>query len=95
MRATLASNLSTDIANRLNVDESATIDVIVAERHPMFSVDEKLMQFAEDLPCRCRIVHHLSVDDPLLKVIAGEWIEGVLEQLGMTEDGRWVSEEQR
>ena len=84
--AVLASNLSTKIATTLNLDESATIDIIVGERHPLPSVDEQLEQFASELPCRCRFAHHLSLEDPLIKLFAGEWVQNVLKQLGMTED---------
>ena len=84
--ATLAENLSLDIAGNLNLDETATIDLIVAERHPLLTVDEELMQFAEELPCRCRVTHHLSLDDPLIDMFAGEWVKGMLKKLGMKED---------
>lgn len=86
VKAVLTRNLSADIAASLHLDESATIDLIVAERHPLLSVDEKLTRFAEGLPCRARVVHHLAFDDPLFKLYAWEWMESVLERLGMTED---------
>jgi len=84
--ATLAGKLSLDIAVRLNLDETRAIDLIVAERHPLFSVDKKLIRFAEELPCRCRVAHHLSMDDPLLKMFAGARLQNILEKLGMTEN---------
>lgn len=84
--ATLAEKLSTDIAARLNLDEKATIDLIVAERHPLVSVDDKLLQFAQGLHCRCRVAHYLSLDDPLLRLFSGEWVKSVLQKLGMTEN---------
>lgn len=84
--ATLAENLSLDIASGLNLDETATIDLIVAERHPLLEVDETLMQFAEELTCKCRVAHHLSLDDPLIDMFAGEWVQGMLKKLGMKED---------
>jgi len=84
--AVLASDLSIDIANSLNLDTSATIDIIVDERHPLPSVDERLEQFAGELPCRCRFVRHLSLEDPVINIFAGEWVQNVLKQLGMRED---------
>ena len=84
--AVLASNLSVDLAAGLNLDASATIDVIVGERHPLPSVDDRLERFADELPCRCRFAHHVSLDDPIMKVFAGAWVRGVLEKLGMSED---------
>ena len=85
-RAVLAANLDTKLAASLNLDESALIDVVVGERHPLPSVDDGLEEFADDLPCRCRFAHHLSLEDPVIKVFAGEWIRNVLRQMGMTED---------
>lgn len=38
------------------------------------------------LPCRCRLVHHVSLEDPLMRAFSGEWVEGVLKSLGMPED---------
>ena len=84
--ATLAEKVSPDIANKLNLNESDVIELIVAERHPLRSVDEALLQFAEELPCRCRISHHLALDDPLLLVFFGEWVRGMLTNLGLSED---------
>lgn len=83
--ATLVEALSNDIAVRLK-DETATIDLIVGERHPLREVDESLLEFAKEVPCRCRVAHHLSLDDPLLKLFSGEWVAGVLKKLGMTEN---------
>ena len=84
--AVLARDLSVDIATRLSLDESAIIDIIVAERHPLPSVDQQLEQFAAGLPCRCRFAHHLSMEDAVIQVFAGEWVQTVLEKLGMPED---------
>ncbi|MDP6469278.1 MAG: preprotein translocase subunit SecA [Pirellulaceae bacterium] len=84
--AVLASDLSLDIASNLNLDESATIDIIVGERHLLPSVDERLEQFANELPCHCRLSHHLSLEDPMMREFGGDWVHHVLEQLGMTED---------
>lgn len=86
VQATLAENLSTDIATRLRIDDSATIDLIVAEKHPLLSADEAILQFAEEIPCRCRLVYHLSLEDPVLKLFATEFVHKILDSLGMTED---------
>ena len=86
LQATPARNLSTDIAARLNIDESATIDLIVAERHPMLSADDAIMQFAEEIPCNCRLTYHLSLEDPLLKMFVTEFVQRILDSLEMTEE---------
>ncbi len=85
-KAVLARNLNTDLATSLSLDESAMIDVIVGERHPLPSVDDRLEEFADELPCRCRFSHHLSLEDAVMEVFAGDWVKGVLTKLGMKED---------
>lgn len=85
-KAVLASNLNSDLANSLSLDQSAILDVIVGERHPLPSVDDRLEDFAEELPCRCRFSHHLSLEDAVMEVFAGDWVKGVLTKMGMNED---------
>ncbi|MCR4413574.1 MAG: hypothetical protein NUV77_14225 [Thermoguttaceae bacterium] len=68
------------------VDKSRTILIVVGERHPLPSHDDRLLDFARSLACRCRFVQHISLEDRLLKVFAGDWVQGVLRQLGMEED---------
>lgn len=84
--AVLAHNLNSDLAATLQMEETEIIDIMVAERHPLPSVDESLKAFAAELPCRCRFTHHLSLDDPVMRVFAGEAVKQVLQQLGMSED---------
>lgn len=85
-RARLARQLSTDAAHALPLSETATLELIVAERHPLASVDDALIRFAEALPCRCRMVHHLSLDDALMATFGAERVRSVLERLGAEED---------
>lgn len=54
--------------------------------HPLPSHDDALRQFAQSFSCPCRFVQHVSLDDPLLRLFAGEWVEQVLRQLGTQED---------
>jgi len=67
-------------------DESRSIIIIVGERHPLPSHDKVVMDFARSLPCRCQIVHHASLEDSLLKLFCGEWIERVIRGFGMKDD---------
>ena len=85
-KAVPAINLNKHLATSLRMDDSATIHIIVGERHPLPSVDDKLEEFADDVPYRCRFSHHVSLDDAVMKVFAGDWVKNVLKQLGMTED---------
>lgn len=86
LQAVPATNLDTDLAASLTLDESAIIDIIVGERHPLPSVDDGLEAFADELPCRCRFSHHLSLEDAVMEIFGGEWVQNVLRNLGMSED---------
>jgi hypothetical protein len=86
VKAVVAGNLDTALAARLNLVSSALIDIIVGERHPMPSADDDLEEFAQELPCRCRLSHHVSLEDPVMKIFGGEWLQNTLTKLGMTED---------
>lgn len=70
-------------APRLGSDDSQTVVIIVAERHPLQSHDAAIAEFAQRLPCRCRLVHHVSLEDPMMRMFAGEWVQNVLQRLGM------------
>ena len=87
-----AGNLNSGLAASLNLEAPAIIDIIVGERHPLPSVDDRLEEFADELPCRCRFSHHVSLEDAMMKVFAGDWVKNVLKQLGMSEDEAIESE---
>lgn len=90
-KAVLARNLNTDLFASLNLDESAVIDVIVGERHPLRSVDERLEEFAHELPFRCRISHHVSLEDAVMKGVANDLeVKKLLKQIGL-EEGESIS----
>ena len=86
VRPVFADNLDVELATSLNLDATAIIDVMVGERHPLPSVDDRLEEFADKLPCRCRFSHHLSLEDAVMKVFAGESVQNILRKLGMSED---------
>jgi preprotein translocase subunit SecA len=84
--AVLADSLSTEISEGLNLDETSVVDIIVGERHPLSNVDNKLMQFADAFPCRCRLSHHLSLDDTVIAGFGGDFVRRVLEVLHVEDD---------
>jgi hypothetical protein len=86
VRAVLSRQLLSGAARDLPLGESDIIDLIATERHPLASADDALIEFAEALPCRCRIVYHISLDDPILRFAGADTIRGTLERLGATED---------
>jgi preprotein translocase subunit SecA len=67
------------------VEEAGLIQILVAERHFLRECDEAITDFAKSLTKRSQITFHLSLDDPLMKIFAGEWVRGVLQRLGMSE----------
>jgi hypothetical protein len=71
-----AGNLNSSIAGSLHLEDSDIIDIIAGERHPLRSMDNRLQEFANGLPCRCRISHHVSLEDAMMKALgAGNWIK--------------------
>ena len=83
---TLAEHLKNIPATRQALAESETIDIIVGERHPLRAHDEAVSEFARSLSCRCRLVFHVSLEDGLMKIFAGEWVQQTLRQMGLRED---------
>jgi hypothetical protein len=62
------------------------LEIVVAERHFLHSADEAILRFAEGLEHRCHVTFHLSLEAPLLRQFAGDWVRPMLERLGMAED---------
>jgi hypothetical protein len=67
-------------------DESRHVFITIGERHPLPSHDDAVLEFARSLPCQSRLVQHVSLQDPLLKTFAGQWVEQVLRRMGMKEN---------
>ena len=86
IKVSLAKDLSTDLVAEWQFDESATVAIIVGERHPLPKHDDEVLQFAESLPVQARLIRHVSLEDPLMKAFAGEWVKKTLQSLGMAED---------
>ena len=86
IKVSLAKDLSTDLVAEWSINESATVAIIVGERHPLPKHDDEVLQFAESLPHQVRLIRHVSLEDPLMKVFAGEWVENLLRRMGMAED---------
>ena len=58
----------------------------MGERHPSSSPDKRILEFAEGLRCRSRIVFHLSFEDSLMEFFGTESIKPMLQRLGMRDD---------
>lgn len=59
--------------------------LFVAERHFLRFHDERILEFAATLGPATRVVFFISLDEPLMKNFAGEWVGGMLKRLGMEE----------
>ena len=86
IKVSLAKDLSTDLVAEWSANASATIAVIVGERHPLPKHDDEVQQFAESLSVQALLIRHVSLEDPLMKAFAGEWVENTLRRMGMKED---------
>ena len=86
IKVSLAKDLSTDLVAEWQTDGSSTIAVIAGERHPLPKHDDEVLQFTESLPNPSRLIRHVSLEDPLMKAFAGEWVENMLRKLGMDEN---------
>ncbi|MBM80661.1 MAG: hypothetical protein CMJ78_08720 [Planctomycetaceae bacterium] len=84
--ASLADGLTDHFTEDWKLDLSAVVDIIVVERHPTRSVDLKVLNVASELPCQCRVTHHLSLEDPLLKFMLGDGFQEIMSQLGLKDD---------
>jgi hypothetical protein len=64
---------------------ASPLPVIVLERHPLRSHDDRVVEFAEGLGGSATVEFHVSLDDPLMKRFAGKWMQNVLRNMGMKE----------
>jgi preprotein translocase subunit SecA len=84
--ALLAADLPSEFKVPPSLDESRLIDIVAAERHPSFDLDQSIVEFAKGLPCRSRVIHYLSLEDPLMRMFSGDGVLATLKKLGMKED---------
>jgi hypothetical protein len=81
----LGRNLRPDEFPAHDDTPASPLPVLVLERHFLREHDDRVVRFAEGLGGRA-VEFHVSLDDPLMKLFAGEWVRGLLQKLGMEED---------
>ena len=81
----LAAQLQPESFPDKEVEKDGMIQILVAERHFLRQHDDAIIDFANTLRKPCRVTFYLSLEDPLMKVFAGEWVKGVLERMGANE----------
>ena len=84
--AATVDQLETLTTGRLGLGEAHRVVIVVGERHPLATADDDLLEFLGRLPCHCRVQHHLSLDDAVLRIATGPWLEKMLRTMGMTDD---------
>ncbi len=75
-----------DVASGLPTGDAQRLLLVVGERHPLAARDQAIVDFAGGLPCRTDLVHHVSLDDAVMRALGGEWVVNALKRLGMTEE---------
>ena len=73
-------------ASALPTGDAQRLLLVVGERHPLAAHDQAIVDFAGGLPCRTVLVHHVSLDDAVMRALGGEWVVNALKRLGMTEE---------
>lgn len=63
-----------------------SLDIIVAEHHPLQSRDKALIEAAAKLACDGRMCFHFSLDDPVMKHFGSDSIKALYERLGIPKD---------
>lgn len=82
-----ASELNSEIASKFQTDESQTLAVLVAERHPLLTEDDRIIHdFAVALDCKCEVQFHISLDDVIMRPMASPQVREMLSKLGMRDD---------
>lgn len=82
VRLSLASFL------KLDVDEEPAYyripsSIVVCERHPLPRHDRRIREFCGQLACPMRMGYFVSLQDPIVKPLVGDWTEMVLRQMGL------------
>ena len=62
---------------------SASLEIIVAEHHPLESKDREVVEAAEKLSCYARLCFYFSLDDPLMRHFGSDSVKALFERLGI------------
>jgi preprotein translocase subunit SecA len=80
-----APALALDDEETTPVEELPAVTVLVPEMHPLPEREADVAAFAEQLPSPT-LVQFASLEDPVMKLFAGAWLNEMLKHLGMKED---------
>jgi len=62
-----------------------SLEIVVAEHHPVYGKDKDLIDLAELLPCKPKVCFHTSLDEPLMRHFGSESIVSLFKRLGADE----------
>lgn len=83
-RVWLGSARAFRVTHELSVRISATsLEIIVAEHHPLQSEDEELSRAAAKLSCNAQLCFYFSFDDPLMRYFGSDSMKALFERLGI------------
>ena len=63
-----------------------SLEIIVAEHHPMQSRDQHVIDSAKNLACDGHLCFHFSLDDPVIHYFGSERIKALYTRLGIPKD---------
>jgi len=86
VRSCLACDLTASLISDWPLNDTSTVVIICAERHPLRDRDDAVLDFATSLPGTVRLVRHTSLHDPLVRAFAGSAVETMLRSMGMDEN---------
>ena len=81
--ALLAEQLADDAGRLIDDASQEPATLLVIERHPLPEPDERIVEFARQIPGRPRVRFHLALDEPLMRRLGGNWLPAMLKHLGM------------
>jgi hypothetical protein len=71
-KVSLASDPTANLAQSLNAEPEAILDIFIGERGRIPSVNSLFKDFGEKLPYRCRVTHHVSLDAAVISIFVGD-----------------------
>ncbi|MDB4778013.1 hypothetical protein OAG68_00990 [bacterium] len=86
VEALLASDLPKMFRGGSEFDDSRSIEVLVAEKHPSLSKDDQMKDLIASMPFPTRIRFVVSLDDGLMRAFAGESVRRILEMGGFDDE---------
>ena len=73
--------------------------IVVVGAHALLRAEEHVDRFGEGLPFQTQVVRHVALDEPTMRVFAGERVKSLMKKLGLDDsepvDHPWVNDSVR